>query len=41
MYDFKTPFDNENMNEKKEKTKEMTLTLAVSSMKNSNQLTQR
>lgn len=42
MYDFKTPFDNENINnDKKDKTKEMTLTLAVSSMKTSNQLSQR
>ena len=38
MYDFKTPFDNDNCIERKEKTKEMTLTMAVSSMKNSNQI---
>lgn len=38
MYDFKTPFDNDHCVEKKERPKEMTLTMAHSSMKNSNQL---
>lgn len=36
MYDFKTPFDNDNNGDKKERSKEMTLTMALSSMKNSN-----
>jgi hypothetical protein len=34
MYDFKTPFDNENVPDNKStRPKEMTLTLAVSSIK--------
>ncbi|CAD8099231.1 unnamed protein product [Paramecium primaurelia] len=41
IYDFKTPFDNDNCAEKKERQKEMTLTMALSSMKNSNQIQQR
>ncbi|CAD8189124.1 unnamed protein product [Paramecium pentaurelia] len=41
IYDFKTPFDNDNCAEKKERSKEMTLTMALSSMKNSNQIQQR